>query len=155
MVEATLNSGSLITARLALEQGKDIFAIPGAPNEGRSAGPNKLIKDGANLAESADDILEILGRNNRQRVLQQRSYNTRVAKKSGKQPEPTLLETDLCPQKTEKTKIIDYLNHSGVYVDEIIRASGLDAATVSLELLELELSGKIVRQPGNKVVLVK
>ncbi len=155
VVEATLNSGSLITARLALEQGKDIFAIPGAPNEGRSAGPNKLIKDGANLAESADDILEILGRNNRQRVLQQRSYNTRVAKKSGKQPEPTLLETDLCPQKTEKTKIIDYLNHSGVYVDEIIRASGLDAATVSLELLELELSGKIVRQPGNKVALVK
>ncbi|MFR1366819.1 MAG: hypothetical protein ACLSBF_00305 [Alphaproteobacteria bacterium] len=76
-------------------------------------------------------------------------------KKSGKQPEPTLLETDLCPQKTEKTKIIDYLNHSGVYVDEIIRASGLDAATVSLELLELELSGKIVRQPGNKVALVK
>lgn len=46
------------------------------------------------------------------------------------------------PTKTEKTKIIDYLNHSGVYVDEIIRASGLDAATVSLELLELELSGK-------------
>ncbi|MFR8205610.1 MAG: hypothetical protein ACLU99_04200 [Alphaproteobacteria bacterium] len=75
--------------------------------------------------------MEILGRNNRQRVLQQRSYNTRAAKKSGKQPEPTLLETDLCPQKTEKTKIIDYLNHSGVYVDEIIRASGLDAATVS------------------------
>ncbi len=51
--------------------------------------------------------------------------------------------------------MIDYLNHSGVYVDEIIRASGLDAATVSLELLELELSGKIVRQPGNKVALVK
>lgn len=60
VVEASLNSGSLITARMALEQGKDIFAVPGSPLEGRSAGSNKLIREGAILTESADDILEVL-----------------------------------------------------------------------------------------------
>lgn len=149
VVEATLHSGSLITARLALEQGKDIFAIPGTPTDARSQGPNKLIKDGANLVENADDILNILKMNNQQQIAK--------AIKVKKQKElPLFQETSCnCEIKTlDKTSLIDYLNHDGVYVDELIRLSGLDAGHIAVELLDLELSGKIERQPGNKVALI-
>lgn len=155
VAEATFNSGSLITARLALEQGKDIFAIPGAPSDGRSHGPNKLIKDGAMLVENAEDILRILCENNRGEVLRQ----IRETDKQEKTRQPRLdfgtEDTNFCPQNTSKIKIIDYLNHDGVYVDEIIRASNMDAAAVALELLELEMAGRIIRLPGNKAALIK
>lgn len=169
VVEATLNSGSLITARLALEQGKDIFAIPGSPNEARSEGPNHLIKEGAVLVENAQDILNILFLNNSQRVKEQLKlgvFNHEIKPTGSEQkqlfsnnnemfvPPPLKNEISL-NEDIPSTKIIDYLNHDGVYVDEIIRASGMDAATVSLELLELEMSGRIERQAGNKVALIK
>jgi DNA processing protein len=64
-------------------------------------------------------------------------------------------DTKLCSESEQKTKIIDYISYVGVYVDEVIRASGLDASAVSLELLELEMGGKITRQPGNKVARIK
>lgn len=153
VVEASVNSGSLITARLALEQGKDIFAIPGSPNEERSLGPNKLIKDGAILVESADDILQNLVANNAQAIKKQAIFErpkTRELKL-----ETINKETNLCPQTSSTTKIIDYLSRDGVYVDEIIRASGWEPSKVALELLELELNGRIERQTGNKVALIK
>jgi len=155
VVEATLNSGSLITARLALEQGKDIFAIPGTPKEPRSAGPNKLIKDGAVLVESAEDILAVLCQNNRHMVHRQMeiNFNNTLKKENPPASCPPVEKSDL-PQ-TAKAKIIDYLDYDGVYVDEIIRTSGRDASVIAMELLELELNGKIIRQPGNKVALIK
>lgn len=148
VVEATTHSGSLITARLALEQGKDIFAIPGSPQDARALGPNKLIKDGATLVENADDILEVLCINNKKQITQyvdnlQKNVDIPQMKISDDEP------------PTEKTAIIDYLTRDGVYVDEIIRASGLSASDVSLSLLELELNGTIERQIGNKVALIK
>ncbi len=148
VVEATLHSGSLITARLALEQGKDIFAIPGSPQDARALGPNKLIKDGAILVENAEDIIDVLNKNNHKQIIQyvdNYKKNADIPKLSN---EPPVVAG-------EKSDIINYLNHSGVFVDEIIRQSGLSASEVSLLLLELELSGKIERQTGNKVALIK
>ena len=156
VVEAGIHSGSLITARLALEQGRDVFAIPGSPVEARAAGPNKLIRDGAFLAEGAEDILNVLSLSCDRKI----------------KPLPTAVEEDLfvkpldkvennadIPQQPNQTgnkpQVIDFLTAEGVYVDEIIRASGLDSAAVSLELLELEMAGRIERQVGNKVALIK
>lgn len=154
VVEASSASGSLITARLALEQGKDIFAIPGAPNDSRAAGPNKLIKDGAVLVENADDILSVLALNNSAELKKQIHLSNR-------QKELPLIDSSaLAKQETllnsaEKTKMIDYISFDGVYVDEVIRASGKSASEVALDLLELEMSGQIVRQAGNKVARIK
>lgn len=148
VVEATLHSGSLITARLALEQGKDIFAIPGSPQDSRALGPNKLIKDGATLVENAEDILQALQLNNQKQIIQ---YVDKL-QKNADIPQMSL------PDKTPadvKTPLLEYINREGVYVDELIRISGLNASEVSLELLELELSGRIERQTGNKVALIK
>lgn len=149
VVEATLHSGSLITARMALEQGKDIFAIPGSPNDARSQGPNKLIKDGANLVEGAEDIMNILSLNNNCQIVK--------ATKIKKSKELPLFQESPCNSqinKLDKVSVIDYLNHEGVYVDEIIRMSGMSAAEVAMALLDLELCGRIERQPGNMVALI-
>ncbi len=148
VVEATLKSGSLITAQLAAEYGKELFAVPGAPSEPRSLGPNKLIKEGARLVESADDITGVLHSNvnlsGKPRKLKiQKEFNFAAAAQPASD------------SRAVQTKIIDYLNTDGVYVDEIIRASGQDAAQVALELLELEMDGRIERQSGNKVALIK
>ncbi len=148
VVEASLHSGSLITARLALEQGKDIFAVPGSPQDGRALGPNKLIKDGATLVENAEDILQALQLNNQKQIIQ---YVDKL-QKNADIPQMSL------PDATSagvKTPLLDYINREGVYVDELIRASGLNASEVSLELLELEMNGRIERQVGNKVALIK
>lgn len=149
VVEATLKSGSLITAELAQNMGRQIFAVPGSPIDARAEGPNKLIKDGAFLVESAADILSHLPA--------QTSYLPR--KKSYIRQKALVFATNDDNLAAEKTsadlKIIDYLNHDGVYVDEIIRQSGLTPAEVALQLLELEMSGRIERQSGNKVALIK
>lgn len=148
VVEATAQSGSLITAQLAADYGRELFAIPGSPTEPRSIGPNRLIKNGAHLVETAEDITK---------VLHNISINPIPRRKPQKQKEFAFTAPEVpgsAPARTQ-TKIIDYLNADGVYVDEIIRASGLDAAQVALELLELEMDGKIERQSGNKVALIK
>ena len=146
VVEATLNSGSLITARLALEQGKDIFAVPGSPSDTRALGPNRLIKEGAVLIENADDILENLTQTHHQQITE---YIDKLQKTSDI---PIKEENEETPQSIDLT---DYLSFDGVFIDELIRASGLEASEVSVRLLELEMSGKIERQPGNKVALIK
>lgn len=149
VVEATTHSGSLITARFALEQGKDLFAVPGSPQDARALGPNKLIKEGAILVESADDILEALNPTQQKQIIE---YVDNLQKNADI---PALEIENKLSHKSPKFSVIEYLSHEGVYVDEIIRASGQDQSTVSLALLELELKGKIERQPGNKVALIK
>ena len=146
VIEASLKSGSLITAQKAISYGRQIFAVPGTPLDARASGANKLIKDGALLIENANDVISHLGK----------SENKIIIKRTKKQLEMSLDEQKITPNsQTQKIKIIDYLNFDGVYVDEIIRASGMDAAEVALRLLELEMDGKIQRLPGNKVALIK
>ena len=151
VVEANIHSGSLITAYTAAEQGRDVMAVPGSPLDGRSQGTNKLIKDGAYLVENADDIINIIGQNcttshpHKQLSIQQDLFTT---------PLDNELKIDNIPQQ-KISSVIDFLTYDGVYVDEIIQASGLDSAVVNAELLYLELEGKISRQPGNKVALIK
>jgi DNA processing protein len=154
VVEASLHSGSLITAKTALEQGKEIFAIPGSPIENRSQGPNKLIKDGAILTESAEDILNILSINQNQQIKNcqmellpldkaKNSVNISQHKESVEAP------------KCNNTKLIDLITYQGVEIDELLRASNLTQAIFFEQLLSLEFEGKIERQVGNKVSRIR
>lgn len=149
VVEATLKSGSLITADLARSMNRGLFAVPGYPNDPRAEGTNKLIKEGAVLVENASDILSSISS----------PQIIKHPKKSISVQKPLVFATkdaNLAANKTcSNIKISDYLNYDGVYVDEIIRLSGLSASEVAFLLLELELEGKIERQSGNKVALIK
>ncbi len=153
VVEATARSGSLITARLALEQGRDIFAVPGSPLDQRAQGPNRLIKDGANLVESAEDILNILLLNNNRRI--RPFIKPRTQDLFAVPIDISEKTADIPQQSSAADSLLNLLDFEGVYVDEIIRRSGLDASTLSLLLLELEMDGKIERRAGNKVALIK
>lgn len=142
VAEATTKSGSLITARLANEQGKDVFAIPGSPLDARSSGPNQLIKEGAVLVESFEDIINHLAITNHKQI---KSF-------VDKKPQPVRIEKKA---KSEPVSDLEtYLSHDGIDIDELIRVTGLDSSELSLKLLELELSGRIERQIGNKVALI-
>ena len=152
VIEAGLSSGSLITARLALEQGRDVFAVPGSPIDSRSSGTNKLIKEGAFLVESAEDILSHLSF----------SANRQIpSPASTSEPELFDIPLDKAPNNvdisTEQTtqSLLDCLNYDGVYVDELIRQTGLDSAELAAQLLDLELDNLIERLPGNKIALLK
>ena len=150
VVEATTNSGSLITARLALEQGKDIFAIPGSPQDSRSLGPNKLIKEGAILVESAADILENFNPEKQKQIIEYVDKLQKNADYPAKENSTKILENE-----PTDSNLIDSLSPQGTYVDEIIRRTGLSPEVVSFQLLELELNGKIERLAGNRVALIK
>ncbi|MGD9649940.1 MAG: DNA-processing protein DprA [Dongiaceae bacterium] len=143
VVEAALKSGSLITARFAAEQGREVMAIPGSPLDPRCQGTNKLLKDGATLIESAQDILDALAQQN-PNVLRQRNdnYQTPVATAPSEQ------------EITEAQRIIlEALSSSPIAVDELVRATKLETSLVLAVLLELELAGRIERYRGNQVAL--
>ena len=150
VVEATTNSGSLITARLALEQGKDIFAIPGSPQDARAMGPNKLIKEGAILVESATDILDNFNPEKQKQIIE---YVDKLQKNSDYPAITTSIE--IPDEGPTDSSILDCLSYQGTHVDEIIRRTSLSPEVVSFQLLELELNGKIERLAGNRVALIK
>lgn len=148
--EASIKSGSLITARMGLEQGKDIFAIPNNPDDFRACGPNKLIKEGANLVEDVDDILQNLSisSNNKIKPL----YN-RVIKPIDN--EIKIVNIQKQENISKNINILDIITKSGVQLDDIIRESNYTPAEVSLKILELEMSGKIEKRAGNIFALIK
>ncbi len=140
VVEAAERSGSLITANYALEQGREIFAVPGSPLDPRAKGANRLIRDGATLTESAQDVLSVL-----QPIL---GLGFREPDAPAMLADPAALEAeaDRIRQKVEEA-----LGPAPVPVDELIRQTGAPASAVLTVLLELELAGRCRRHPGNLV----
>jgi DNA processing protein len=139
VVEAALKSGSLITARYALEQGRDVFAIPGHPLDPRARGCNKLIKNGAILVEGIEDIEHeiTLGKS----LPLPENENLHEEK-----PSPTRL-------KTIRQIINENLSPVPINVDEMIRECHLSPSEVWVVLLEMEIAGRLERYPGGKVSL--
>jgi DNA processing protein len=139
VVEAAPRSGSLITARLAAEAGREVMAVPGSPLDPRAQGCNLLIRDGATLVQNAADVVEAI-----------RPYQTQVRSEHTTyehRPEEMLDGEDVL------ASVEALLGPSPVPVDEIIRLSGAPAGSVQTALLEMDLAGRLDRHVGNKVSL--
>ena len=147
VVEAAERSGSLITARLAGEQGREVFAVPGSPLDPRSAGTNNLLKQGAGLVTCARDILEVL------------------APILGRPPAPPPIELAAADEhrtpeplpdirQSERELIVGALGPSPVDIDELIRTTGVATRKVHIVLLELDLAGRLQRH-GQQLVSLK
>ncbi len=144
VVEATHKSGSLITARLALEQGREVFAVPGSPLDPRARGPNELIRQGAVLVENAEDILDVLRHMDR-KIIAEPQYNLFDSPGVAADMDQ---EQDLA---AIRGVIRDKLSHTPTPIDDLIRMTEFSPAEVQSVLLELELAGEIHRYPGNRV----
>ena len=139
VVEAAPRSGSLITARLAAEQGREVLAVPGSPLDPRAQGCNQLIRDGATLIQTAADVMEALRPFGRERV--------RTPVRDYRSGEPAGASED------ERRAVIALLGPTAVPIDELIRLSGLAPSVVQVVLLELELAGRLERHAGGRVSL--
>jgi len=139
VVEAAPKSGSLITARLAGEMGREVMAVPGSPLDTRAHGCNQLIRDGAMLVQSADDVIELL------------SGFTGTAHSTFREATPAGWEP--LDEADEPADVASLLTLAPVAVDELVRQSGAGTAAVQLALLELEIAGRLVRHAGGRVSL--
>jgi DNA processing protein len=139
VAEAATNSGSLITAKLALEQGREVFALPGSVKEDACRGSNRLIKEGAKLIEGAQDILE--------EILPQVDGRQRAMMRL----EATALDAP-APLKRDDLLVYESLSYEAQSVDAVIERTGLSAAHVSAILLSLELSGRVRQLPGQQYI---
>ena len=140
VVEAAPRSGSLITARLAAEYGRDVMAVPGSPLDPRAQGCNLLIRDGATLIQSATDVAETLRPFGGGQV---------AAPPAGYAADTPSVDVDA----RDRQSLVALLSPSAVAVDELIRQSGLAPAAVHMVLLELELAGRLTRHAGARVSL--
>jgi DNA processing protein len=140
VVEAALRSGSLITARIAAEQGREVFAVPGSPLDPRAAGTNDLIKQGATLITEASDVIQavepIMGRP--------------IELREPDDDEPLAPE----PEASDRARIVNLLGPTPILLDDLIRMAGTSPAIVRTVLLELELAGRLERHGGGLVSLV-
>lgn len=148
VVEATFKSGSLITARMAGEQGRDVYAVPGYPQDPRAKGPNKLIQDGATLITRAQDILNAMesysgGKNLRDYTPQNIPYTLE---------EPA--NTDTQDIDNVRDLLMKNLSQMPVNVDELARTCHVSIPALQMAMLEMELAGRLQRLPGNKIVLL-
>jgi DNA processing protein len=141
VMEGAARSGSLITARNALDIGRDVMAVPGHPFDGRAAGCNFLIRDGATLVRSAKDVIEAI-------ALPEQPVEQKNTARS-----PARNKVMDAPTAEAHAKILNLLGAAAVTEDIVIRDSGLPARTVSQHLMDLELQGRIERQPGGLLAL--
>ncbi|WP_119168901.1 DNA-processing protein DprA [Algihabitans albus] len=144
VVEAALRSGSLHTARLAADYGRDVMAVPGSPLDPRAKGCNGLLRQGATLIESAADVLEALAGS---------TESFAEAPNARFEAAPMVMPSSQ-EQLQATDKIMELLSPSPISVDELIRQCQLSAALVGTVLLELELAGRLERTPGNRVALI-
>ena len=142
VVEAAKRSGSLITARLALEQGREVFAVPGSPLDPRAEGSNHLLKQGATLVTEADDVISVL-----------RPILGHPIELPAEEPEGADARRSE-PDTGERSRIVDLLGPTPTAVDDLIRLSGCSAGIVRTVLLELELAGRIERHGAGLVSLL-
>ena len=140
VVEAAEKSGSLITAQYAIDQGREVFAVPGSPLDPRARGANRLIREGAVLTESADDILSVLS------PMLDGGFAEPDAPAPMMPVEALEAEADRIRAQLEEA-----LGPAPVAIDELIRQTGAPVAAILTVLLELELAGRCVRHPGNRV----
>ena len=140
VIEAAPQSGSLITARLAAEAGREVMAVPGSPLDPRAQGCNQLIRDGATLIQTAADVIEAISGLNGKVASPSRSFEPPASQAAEAEPDIRL-------------RVEELLGHSPVPVDEIVRLSGSEPGAVQLVLLELDLAGRLDRHAGNKVSL--
>jgi DNA processing protein len=143
VVEAALQSGSLITARMALEQGREVFAVPGSPLDPRAGGTNNLLKQGAILVQQATDIID---------GLPHHAAFSEPGHSANFLTAPTIPDTEELIKIRDQ--IIDCIGVSPTNLDELIRECHCSTATVLTVLLELELAGKVQRLSGNRVCRV-
>lgn len=141
VVEAAHRSGSLITARLANEQGREVFAVPGSPLDPRAAGTNHLIKQGATLVTEAADIIDVL-----------RPIEARPPELPAGEPEETFAAAE--PEASDRARIVALLGPAPISLDDIIRLATVPAATARVVLLELELAGRLERHGAGMVSLL-
>ena len=148
VVEAAKRSGSLITARFAGDQGREVFAVPGSPLDPRAGGCNQLIREGATLVESAADVLEGLGGLGRaERPLSPAAHALPPA---APRALPPVLSAPAEPGDAERAVIEELLGAEPIQVDDVVRQTTLPIAVVHGVLLELELAGRVERHPGNR-----
>lgn len=142
IVEAAEGSGSLITANYALEQNREIFAVPGSPLDPRAKGTNRLIREGATLTETAQDVLNVL---------------RPILGGSFREPDSAMRGGDITATEADmdriRKQIVELLGPAPVDVDELIRQTEAPVGAMLTVLLELELAGRLMRHPGNKVSL--
>jgi DNA processing protein len=141
VIEAAEQSGSLITARMALEYNRDVFAVPGSPLDPRSAGCNRLIKDGAILIQNVRDILDHL---ESKKIIPHQLFDDN---------RPSLARTPEKDLEKARKKILDALSFLPITIDELISCIKVSPQEVLTILLELELANKVVRLHGQRVCL--
>ncbi|MFC0410601.1 DNA-processing protein DprA [Roseomonas elaeocarpi] len=146
LVEAALGSGTLITARLAAEMGRDVFAVPGSPLDPRCRGSNDLLRQGATLCETAADVLNNLPEAPRAGaagpLFEARPAPPTLAQRAARAPEAT----------GDAAQLLELLGPSPVAVDEVLRRCHLSPSAAQALLLDLELSGQVEVLPGNRIV---
>ena len=140
VVEAAVRSGSLITARTALDQGREVFAVPGSPLDPRARGANGLIRNGATLTETVSDVLEALEGPFLNRVPEARPLSLTGGE--------TASDSEVA---AARDLVVEMIGATPVTVDELVRECQLSAAVMATVLLELELAGRIERHPGQRV----
>ena len=141
VVEAAHRSGSLITARMAAEQGREVFAVPGSPLDPRAAGANDLIKQGATLVTEAADVIQAV------EPIMERPAAFPLREDDGEALAPD-------PDANDRARITDLLGPSPVSIDDLIRMAAASPAVVRTVLLELELAGRLERHGGGLVSLI-
>lgn len=160
VIEAAKRSGTLITARMAAEQGREVFAVPGHPLDPRAEGTNQLLRNGATMVTSADDVLEVLGPVLRPRFSFREPDAPSVwPEVDGNKPLQHLTETR--PETSspsynaddERARVLAVLGPAPVNIDELVRVTGLSVRVIQAAVLELSLAGRIERHGQNLVSL--
>jgi len=145
VVEAAQRSGSLITARLAAEQGREVFAVPGSPLDPRCRGTNDLLRQGATLVEEAGDVIDALVPMDRH-IPAIPTSPAEIAAPAADPPQPAI-------SSDARDQVVEALSPTPIAIDDLIRTCGLAPAIVQSVLLELELAGRVERQPGGRFAL--